>query len=132
MKSVIIVLFFLLGLTTTGAQNNSTFVINVLINADKSIKIEGHSVTFEEVQEVTKSILHNRKFILDEKIIFKIYGHEDLILGYVMDVENEMAKATNENTTRLRYLLNTNELYLDGSEWIRKVKELNLKPVNKS
>lgn len=132
MKSVIIVLFFLLGLTTTGAQNNSPFVINVLINADKSIKIEGHSVTFEEVQEVTKSILHNRKFILDEKIIFKIYGHEDLILGYVMDVENEMAKATNENTTRLRYLLNTNELYLDGSEWIRKVKELNLKPVNKS
>lgn len=132
MKSVIIVFFVLLGLTTTEAQNNSTFVINVLINADKNIKIEDLSVTFEEVQEVTKSILYNRKFILDEKIIFKIYGHEDLSLGYVMDVEYEMAKATNESTIRLRYLLNTNELYLDGSDWIRKVKELNLKPVDKS
>ena len=88
MKSVIIVLIVLLNLTTTEAQNNSTFVINVLIDVNKNIKIEDLSVTFEEVQKVTKSILYKRKFILDEKIIFKIYGHEDLSLGYIMDVEN--------------------------------------------
>lgn len=132
-KLLILISFSILGITTTEAQKSeSTFVINVLIDAHKNITIETLSVSFEEVQEVTKTILYNRKFILDEKIIFKVYGHEDLSLGYVMDVENEIAKATNERMQRLRYLLDTTDLNLDGSEWIRKVKELDLKPVNKS
>ena len=131
MKNILVLLTFALislnGLSQTSAKMTSTFYVNVLINANKEIRVENNLVAFEDISEEVKKIIYNHSFKLDEGIAYRIYADKNLPLGYIMDVEQEMFEGyTNDKTWRERHLLETVEMDIDGSNWLKKLDGLNL------
>ena len=126
MKNILVLLTFALisanGISQTSAKMTSTFFVNVLITANKEIRIENNLVAFEDISEEVKKIIYNHSFKLDEGIAYRIYGDKNLPLGYIMDVEQEMFEGyTNDTTWRERYLLETVEMEIDGPNWLKKL-----------
>ena len=109
-----------------GNNENSEFYINVFINSSKEVFVESQKTNFSEVEKGIKKIINAHPFKLDEKIIYRIFADENLKLGYIIDVNQQMNKAYNENIQTQRFLLNTVELNIDGKNWFesKKIKEL--------
>lgn len=107
-------------------NENSEFYINVFINSSKEVFVESQKTNFSEVEKGIKKIINAHPFKLDEKIIYRIFADENLKLGYIIDVNQQMNKAYNENIQTQRFLLNTVELNIDGKNWFesKKIKEL--------
>ena len=112
------------------AQNNtnenSEFYINVFINANKDVFVESEKTEFAKITKGIKEIIKKHPFKVDENITYRIFADENLKLGYIIDVNQEMNKAYFENIQTQRYLLNTVELNIDGNNWFesKKIKEL--------
>ena len=107
-------------------NENSEFYINVFINSSKEVFVESQKTNFSEVEKGIKKIINAHPFKLDEKIIYRIFADENLKLGYIIDVNQQMNKAFDENIKTQRFLLNTVELNIDGKNWFesKKIKEL--------
>ena len=128
-KLLLLSLTILLGcqiFAQNNANENSKFYINVFINADKDVFVESEKTEFTKITSEIKGIINNHLFKVDEQIIYRIFADENLKLGYIIDVNEEMNKGYNENIQTQRYLLNTVELNIDGSNWFeaKKIKEL--------
>lgn len=108
------------------SNENSKFYINVFINADKDVFVESEKTEFSKITMEVKEIINKQTFKVDQKITYRIFADENLKLGYIMDVNQEMNKAYYENIPTNRYLLNTIELNIDGKNWFesKKIKEL--------
>ena len=107
-------------------NENSEFYINVFINSSKEVFVESQKTNFSEVEKGIKKIINAHPFKLDEKIIYRIFADENLKLGYIIDVNQQMNKAYNGNIKTQRFLLNSVELNIDGKNWFesKKIKEL--------
>ncbi|MDX1760607.1 MAG: hypothetical protein R3218_00465 [Christiangramia sp.] len=90
--------------------------------------METEKTDFNEVQEKVSSLLRSRPFKLDQKVIYRIFADEDLKLGIIMDVQDEMSRA--EKAPTQKYLLDTTELNIDGQDWFQEIyfKKLNSHP----
>jgi hypothetical protein len=112
------------------AQNSSIenpeFYVNLFINSDKNIYVETQKTNFENIENEISLIIRNKPFKLDQKIVYRIFADENLNLGYIMDVNQEMLSAYDDNVKTERFLLNTIELNIDGENWFesKKIKEL--------
>lgn len=102
-------------------KENSTFYVNVFINDKKDIRIESELVEFENVSEVVRKRIYNHPMKLDETIVYRIFADEHLMLGYIMDVEQEMFKGYNNKTSRERHILETVAMEIDGPNWLKKL-----------
>ncbi len=105
----------------TTEQKTSTFYVNVFINDNKDIRVESNLVEFENVSEEVKKRIYDHPFKMDENIVYRIFADKNLMLGYIMDVEQKMFDGYNHNTRRERYLLETVEMELDGPNWFKKL-----------
>ncbi|SOC81030.1 hypothetical protein SAMN06296241_2602 [Salinimicrobium sediminis] len=56
-----------------------------------------------------------------EKFITRIFADENLDLGYIMDVNQEMLNGYGHEVQTLRYLLNTSEMKIDGQNWFESI-----------
>lgn len=125
MKKLLFLVICLLGMISSHAQssreNNSTFYLNVFINAHKTIYVEEEKTTFRNVESQVSEILRKQPFRVGQRIIFRIFGDKDLNVGYIADVNNEMRKAIEENIRTERYLLETKGLNIDGENWFEKI-----------
>lgn len=110
----------------TSTKNNSTFYVDVFINKDKDIRLENGLVSFDNVGKEVKKIIYDHPYKQDETVIYRVFADENLQLGYIMDVEQKMFQAYNQNTRRERYLLATVEMKIDGSNWHKKIEGLEL------
>lgn len=130
MKKLLAIVVFALttwGITAqTSKEENSTFYINVFINKDKDIRIESDLVEFKNVSQKVKKRIYGHPFKLDENVTYRIFADENLMLGYIMDVENEMLEAYNLNIKRERYLLETVKTEIDGPNWFKKLEGMKL------
>jgi hypothetical protein len=132
-KKLLLLVLTLITCCQVFAQNDnslkSEFYINVFINADKDVFVESQKTDYSKVTTETKEILNNHPFKLDETIIFRIFADESLDLGYIMDVNQQMIKASSENFKTQRHLLNAVQLNIDGENWFesKKIKELKAK-----
>ena len=108
------------------SNENSEFYINVLINANKEVFVESEKTDFGNITNEIKEIISKHPFKVDEKLIYRIFGDENLKLGYIMDVNKQMNNAYYENIQTQKYLLNTLEFNVDGKNWFesKKIKEL--------
>jgi len=128
-KLLLLSLTILLGcqiIAQNNSKENSKFYINIFINVDKDVFVESEKTEFTKITSEIKGIINNHPFKVDEQIIYRIFADENLKLGYIIDVNNEMNKGFNENIQTQRYLLNTVELNIDGNNWFEaeKIKEL--------
>lgn len=111
-------------------SQNEPFYINLFISADKTIYVETSKTPFQEVETKVADIIRNIPFKIDQRIIYRIFADENLKLGYIMDVNQEMLSGYNDNVTTLRYLLNTVELNIDGQNWFDSIEMQKLKKID--
>lgn len=127
-----ILLFFSIHVVTAQEnQGTSTdpFYINVFVDSDKNIYLEDQKISFDELENKVSEIIRNKPFKLDQNIIYRIFADENLKLGYIIDINDEMLSAYNEKVMNKRYLLNTVKLNIDGQNWLKKIKMEDLKEI---
>lgn len=113
------------------AQTAQTKVvyINVFISADKTIFLETDKITFEKVEGKIRERVRSLPFNPDQKIIYRIYADENLKLGYIMDVSQQMSAGYRPYQTQ-KFLLNTTKLNLDGQNWLKVIDMNDLKALD--
>ena len=126
MKENLTILICFLGFSMginaqSSIENNNIFYLNVFINANKTIYVEEEKTSFQDVQNQVTKMLRKQPFKVDQQIIFRIFGDNDLDMGYIIDVNAEMRKAIHENIKTERYLLETKKLNIDGQNWFQKI-----------
>ncbi len=127
MRANLVVLLCVLGFSIgvsaqSSIEDNKVFYLNVFINENKTIYVEEEKTSFQNVQNQVAEMLHKQPFKVDQQIIFRIFGDNDLDMGYIIDVNAEMRKAIQENIkTTERYLLETKKLNIDGQNWFQKI-----------
>jgi hypothetical protein len=130
MKKIIVLAILVLISTKFSAQtleqNKSTFYINVFINENKDIRIESELVGIENVEGEVKKRINDRELKLDENVTYRIFADKNLMLDVIMNVEQKMFAAHNQNAKRERYLLETTEMEIDGSNWLKKIEGLEI------
>lgn len=123
---IALTIFGLKSIAQPSEPKIATFYVNVFINESKEIRVENDLVAYENVSEEVKRKVYNHSFKMNENIVYRIYGDHNLMLGYIMDVEQEMFKGYSQNVRRERYLLETVEMEIDGPNWLKKIEGLNL------
>tara|TARA_R100000935_G_C2791418_1_gene146181 strand:+ start:335 stop:739 length:405 start_codon:yes stop_codon:yes gene_type:complete len=120
---------YFISIASSYSQSNETY-INLFISKDKTIYLETEKIGFDEVESKVSEIIRKMPFKLDRTIVYRIFGDENLKLGYIMDVNNKMLAAYDDNVRTNRYLLNTVQLNIDGQNWFQSIEMKNLKKVN--
>ena len=111
-------------------DSSDEFYVNLFISAKKNIYVETNRTEFSNIQKEVSELLRNRPFQLDQNTVFRIFADENLELGYIIDVNQEMLAATDEKVKTERYLLNTNDLNIDGQNWFEEIDLKGLKADN--
>lgn len=123
-KKIIFLLFIILSASETIGQETDVqepFYINLFISANKTVFIETEKTSFKEIESKVSSIIRNTPFKIDQRIVYRIFGDENLKLGYIMDVNQEMLSGYGDNVQTLKYLLNTEEMNIDGRNWFQSI-----------
>lgn len=116
--------------TATAQQNNPTYYIDVLIDANKNIYFDDTKVSIEAVPKITRSKVDNLKFVEGKGITYRIFADAKLKLGDIMDIQNFMYKGFSQpGLSTRRYLLKTSEIPADKSNWIEQLNKLDLKAI---
>lgn len=130
---IFLVLILLSANEAIGQERNDQqkpFYINLFISANKTIYVETEKTNFNEIEAKVADIVRNIPFKLDQRIVYRIFADENLKLGYIMDVNQEMLSGYDDNVQTLRYLLNTIELNIDGQNWFKSIDMQKLKKIN--
>lgn len=106
------------------------YEIDVFIESDKTIHFQDREVDLKELPKKIKDLIYSQPASKFETVIYNIYGDETLSHGDVMDVSQAMLKEYNTEVIIKKFLLNMEEIDLDGVNWQEKVKSLNLKALN--
>lgn len=106
------------------------FYINLYISANKTIFVETEKTDFKEVEAKVAHIIRSIPFKLDQRIVYRIFADENIKLGYIMDVNEEMLSGYDDNVQTKRYLLNSLELNIDGQNWFKSIDMQKLKRIN--
>lgn len=122
-KTIFLLLILFSANKIIGQEINTQepFYVNLFISADKTIFVETEKTKFEEVEIKVAAIIRNKPFNLDQRIIYRIFADENLMSGFIMDVNHEMLSGYGDDVQTLKYLLNTVELNIDGQNWFKSI-----------
>lgn len=104
--------------------------MNLFISANKTVYVETEKTKFENVEKKVSEIVRNMPFKPDQKIVYRIFADENLDLGYIMDVNQEMISGYAEDISTQRFLLNTMKLNIDGQNWFDAIDMKDLKKID--
>lgn len=111
-------------------QSNSTYYINVLIDADKNIYFHETVVPLGDVPKITRSKVDKLKFVEGKRITYRIFADAKLKLGDIIEVQNRMYEGFSQpDLATRRFLLQPGEIPLDKSNWINQLNKLDLKAI---
>ncbi len=129
LKGFLIGLFFVAGSGIIVAQESPVYYINVLVDANHNIYIQDKNVKFEEVTKEVRSIVYNISAKKYQGVVYRIYGDESLKMGNIIDLGTELIRGYDPIKVE-RYLLNLEEQEIDGSNYLEKLKKLDLKAID--
>ena len=135
MRRLKIVLFGLVifsGVINTQAQEEGrslVYYIDVLVDGEYNIYVQNKKTEFEYVANEVKNIVYDIPASKYEGVIYRIYGDESLKMGNIIDLGTELIRGYDPLKVE-RYLLNLEEKNIDGSNYIDKLKKLNLKAID--
>ncbi|MDG3583955.1 hypothetical protein [Galbibacter pacificus] len=128
---ILYVLFLIIAcngaLAQSTTKHQSVLYINVIINYEGKIKIKDNVLNLNEVQVYTRNYVRQQPAFKYNGVVYRVYADEDLELGTIMDLEQELQKAFEGK--RERYLLNTKTVTLDEPDLWNKLKTLEIKAV---
>lgn len=121
--------FNLVSAQQSKVQEDHSYV-NLFISANKTVYVETEKTKFENVEKKVSEIVRNMPFKPDQKIVYRIFADENLDLGYIMDVNQEMISGYAEDISTQRFLLNTMKLNIDGQNWFDAIDMKDLKKID--
>ncbi|MFD1095569.1 hypothetical protein [Salegentibacter chungangensis] len=127
---IILSLFSFFGIAQQPDPEGTDHYIQVFINTDGEIWLERDLVKIDEIKKQVDKIIRQIPFRPDRKLIFRIFADENLSLGFIQNVENEMLKAYSDNVMRERYLLDSRQMNLDGPGWLQNINFKELKAIH--
>jgi|GEM_PF-1094155 biopolymer transport protein ExbD len=95
--------------------------VNIFIAADKTIYVETQKTYFQDVDKAVSEIVRKMPFSIDQKLIYRIFADENLKHGFIMDVNEKMLSGYRDAHQTQKYLLDTVELNIDGSNWFEAI-----------
>lgn len=129
-KLTILIFLSIIGNSVSAQDSNvktDTFYVNVFISAEKTVYVETEKTQYENVKNKVSELVRNKPFKIDQKIVYRICADENLDLGFIIDVNQKMLSAYNDNVITERYLLNTIDLKIDGQNWFESINLKDLK-----
>lgn len=127
MKFKTIVFLFILGLASIPGFTQEAFKINVFVDADKNIYLEDEEVAMNQLSRKTRTLIYNQPALKYDRLIFNIYGDQDLKHGFIMDVNHKLITAAKGLKSRTnKYLLAYKNINIEDTDWQEEVKSLKL------
>lgn len=106
-------------------MHSKALYVDAIINYEGKIKVHNTLLNIEEVEAYTKSYVRNQPVMKYDHVVYRVYGDENLELGEIMNLEQELQKAYAGK--RARYLLDTRAIILDTPNMWEKLKLLEIK-----
>lgn len=130
LKNIFVVLILFGVFTPVLAQEKAAvYYIDVLVDADHNIYVQENNVSFDEVTKEVRSIVYNIPVSKYEGVVYRIYADESLKMGNIIDLGTELIRGFDPIKVE-RYLLNLEKNEVDGSNYIEKLKKLDLKAID--
>lgn len=125
-------IFMIGGMTASKAQvtdDSPVYYVDVLIDTDYNIYVQEKKTGFEELTKEVRSIVYNISASKYQGVVYRIYGDKSLKMGNIIDVGAELIRGYDPIKVE-RYLLNLEDNEVDGSNYIERLKELDLKAID--
>lgn len=132
LKVILVGLILFAGMVNVNAQEQEEspiYFVNVLVDADHNIFVQDKNIEFEEITKEVRSIVYNISASKYQGVVYRIYGDESLKMGNIIDVGTELIRGYDPIRVE-RYLLNLEEKEIDGSNYLEKLKKLDLKAID--
>ena len=94
-------------------------IISVYISINKEVWIENKKTPFSGIKKEIESIIKNRALMFDPKSTYRVFADGNLMLGFIIDIENELLSVYNQDVKRERYLISTVDINLDEKNWFQ-------------
>lgn len=128
-------LFFLLlsflCITESVAQSSNhlepVLYIDVLVDTEERIFVQNHDLRQDKISKWVEVYISSQPALKYDRVVYRIYAGHDILLGRINEIASELLKGYNNQIQMEKYLINRNELDIDGSNYIQKLNKLNLK-----
>ena len=133
-KLIILILIFTSNFTIAQViPENKIYYVDALIYRNQDIYVGENKVDLNEVPTVVRESINGIPFHVNNKIVFRIFGDENLKLGNIIDLEQKMVEGFSEpDGGPIRYLLSSGDMPLDGSHWLKDIRSLERNALKKN
>ena len=130
-KKHLLIILALVAISNIHAQNSKkVFTVDVYINADRQIYLEDKLIEMDNIEKEMSDYAYKKNAFFNDHVLYRIYADRNLNMGLIINVNNQLIKAFHPSTTRTeRYLLYTEELDVNSSNWQGQIQKLNLKAI---
>jgi|SRR5690554_2948889 len=120
------ILIFTLFTTFVKAQHNedATLYIEVLVDSQGRIYAQNDWVQESMLHAWVKNYLNSQPAFLFNDVVYRVYGDKTISSGVISDVVVNLLKGYDYQVRVEKYLLDVQELNLDGQNYIQKLNEL--------
>ena len=129
LRNALLILIIFTGFTNVAQEKAPVYYLDVLVDADHKIYIQEKNVSFDEVTKEVRSIVYNISASKYQGVVYRVYADESLKMGNIMDLGTELIRGYDPIRVE-RYLLNLEEKEIDGSNYIEKLKKLDLRAID--
>ncbi len=128
MNYILMLLSFLISNSSLQQESQEIFTVDVYINADRQVYLEDKLIKANEVKKEINDYASRKKAFLEDSVLYRIYADRNLDMGFIMNINNQLIKAFHPANTRTkRFLLYSEELDVNSSNWQDQIQKLDLK-----
>lgn len=123
----VLILIFICFATSAEAQHDntgSTLYIEVLIDSKGRIYAQNDRIQKSMISAWIKNYLDSQPALRYDQVAYRIYGDKSNTSGAISDVVDKLIQGYDYQILVQKYLLDTQELNLDGKNYIQKLNEL--------
>lgn len=130
MNYILILLSFLVSNSPLQQESEEIFTVDVYINADRQVYLEDKLIKANEVEKEMSDYASRKKAFLEDSVLYRIYADRNLDMGFIMDINNQLISAFHPANTRTkRFLLYSEELDVNSTNWQHQIQKLDLKAI---
>lgn len=125
-STLLSILIFTLFTTFVKAQYNedATLYIEVLVDSQGRIYAQNDRVQESMLHAWVKNYLNSQPAFLYNDVVYRIYGDKNISSGVISNVVANLLKGYDHQIQVKKYLLDVQELNLDGQNYIQKLNDL--------
>ena len=101
--------------------------IDVLVDTGERTFVQNHDLRQSKISEWVEAYISAQPALKYDRVVYRIYAGHDIPLGRINEIASELLKGYSNQVQMEKYLINRNELDVDGRNYIQKLNQLDLK-----